>query len=183
MSRGSTSSAVRRSLIDPSSARAIFAKSSASAIGSPWKLPPLITRPPPVAIVSTSATPPPGKTSGLSVAELHLDVEDAAQVIEGVADGAVDLRDAAQRVRVLDLVGGRVVGVLQAAVAQQVAELRGDRDLARVRAGQLVGRGERHVGPQQRLDALRRRDARRPDEPVGVGQEQGARCRSSSGCR
>ena len=64
LSRGSTSSAVRRSLIEPSSASASFAKSSASAIGSPWKLPPLMTRPPPVAIASASATPPPGRRAG-----------------------------------------------------------------------------------------------------------------------
>ena len=35
---------------------------------------------------------------------VELDVEDAAEVVERVPDGAVDLRDAAQRVRVLDLV-------------------------------------------------------------------------------
>ena len=41
-----------------------------SAIGSPWKFPPLMTRPPPVAMVASSVIPPPGKTRGLSVAEL-----------------------------------------------------------------------------------------------------------------
>src|SRR4051812_34885750 len=57
---GSMSSAVRRSLIEPSSARASFAKSSASAIGSPWKLPPEITWPLPVARADSSATWPSG---------------------------------------------------------------------------------------------------------------------------
>ena len=65
---------------------------------------------------------------------------------------------AAQRVRVLDLVrvsrGGRA---WSAAVAQEVAQLRGDRDLARVRPGELVGRRERDVRAEQRLDAHRRR--------------------------
>ena len=54
---------------------------------------------------------------------VELDVEDAAEVVERVADRAVDLRDAAQRVRVLDLVGVAVVAGLELAVAQQVAQL------------------------------------------------------------
>ena len=44
---------------------------------------------------------------------VELDVEDAAQVVERVADRAVDLRHAAQRVRVLDLVGVAVMAGLQ----------------------------------------------------------------------
>ena len=50
----------------------------------------------------------------------------------------------------------------------------GDRDLARVRPGQLVRGGERDVGPEQRLDRHRRRDARGADQPVGVGEEERA---------
>src|SRR5439155_1492746 len=68
--RGSTIRAVRRSLIEPSSAIASLAKSSARATGSPWKFPPLITWPRPVATVSRAATPPSANTSGLSVAAL-----------------------------------------------------------------------------------------------------------------
>ena len=47
-------------------------------------------------------------------------------------------------------------------LAQEVAELGGDGDLARMRPGELVGRGERDVRAEQRLDAHRRGDARRP---------------------
>ena len=111
--RGSTSSAVRRSLIEPSSARAIFAKSSASAIGSPWKLPPLMTRPPPVASVVLVGDAAAGEDERVVGRRVELDVEDAPQVVERVADRAVDLRDAAQRVRVLDLVGVAVMAGLQ----------------------------------------------------------------------
>ena len=93
-------------------------------------------------------------------------------MVERVADGAVDLRHAAQRVRILDLVGQSLVARLERRVAEQVAELRGDRDLAGMRPGQLVGRRERDVRPEQRLDAHRRRDAGRPDEPVGVGEQE-----------
>ena len=103
---------------------------------------------------------------------VELDVEDAAQVVERVADRAVDLRHAAQRVRVLDLVRRGVMAVLEPAVAQEVAQLGGDGDLARVRPGELVRRGERDIGPEQRLDAHRRHDRRRPDEPVRVGEQQ-----------
>ena len=72
---------------------------------------------------------------------VHLDVEDPSEVVERVADRAVDLRHAAQRVRVLDLVARRLVGGLEAGVAEEVAELGGDGDLAGVRPGELVGRG------------------------------------------
>ena len=48
------------------------------------------------------------------------------------------------------------MAALELAVAQQVAELGRDGDLARMRPGELVGRGERHVRPEQRLDAHRR---------------------------
>ena len=62
------------------------------------------------------------------------------EVVEGVPDGAVDLGHAAQRVRVLDLVRRPVVRPLEARAAQQVAELAGDRDLARD-AGGRAGTG------------------------------------------
>ena len=184
MSRASTSSAVRRSLIEPSSARASFAKSSASAIGSPWKLPPLMTRPPPVAIVSGVGDAAAGEDERVVGRRVELDVEDPAQVVERVAHGAVDLRHAAQRVRVLDLVRSSRDGPLEPAVAQQVAQLGGDGDLARVRPGELVGRGERDVRARAapRRD-MRGGDARGPDQPVGVGQEQRPDARPSSACR
>ena len=62
---------------------------------------------------------------------VELDVEDAPEVVERVPHGAVDLRDAAQRIRVLDLVGVAVVAGLEPAVAEQMTKLGGDRDLAR----------------------------------------------------
>ena len=51
-------------------------------------------------------------------------------MIERVAHSAVDLGHAAQRVRVLDLVRRAVVMGQQPGPAQQVAQLRGDGDLA-----------------------------------------------------
>ena len=113
--------------------------------------------------------------------ELH--VEHAPEVVERVADRAVDLRHAAQRVRVLDLVRRPVVRALEPRVAQQVAQLGRHRDLAGVRPRQLVRRGVRDLGPQQRLDRHRRCDRRRADQPVGVRQRAAPRARSSAGCR
>ena len=144
---------MRRSLIEPSSARASLAKSRARAIGSPWKLPPVITRPPPVASASSVGDAALGEDERVVGRAVDLDVEDAPEVVERVADGAVDLGHAAQRVRVLDLVGRRRGGPLERRVAQEVAQLGRDRDLARMRPGELVRRGERHVRPEQRLDA------------------------------
>ena len=66
---------------------------------------------------------------------VHLDVEDAVQVVQGVAGGAVDLRHAADRVGVLDAVAVGVVRALQLAVAQQPAQLGGGAHLAGVRDG------------------------------------------------
>ena len=54
---------------------------------------------------------------------VELDVEHAPQVVERVADRAVDLRHAAQRVRVLDLVRRPVVRGLEAGIAQEVPQL------------------------------------------------------------
>ena len=105
---------------------------------------------------------------------VELDVEDATQMVERVAHRAVDLRHAAQRVRILDLVGVSVMAGLQPAVAEQVAQLGGHGDLARVRPGQLVRGGERHVRAEQRLDAHRRDDARGPHQPVRVGEHERA---------
>ena len=170
--RASRSSAIRRSLIAPSSARASFAKSSARAIGSPWKLPPEMTSPPPVAAVVGVGDAALREDERVVGRRVHLDVEDAPQVVERVADGAVDLGHAAQRVRVLDLVRRGVVVGHEPGVAQQVAQLAGDRDLARVRAGQLVGGGVGHVRPEQRLDRLRRGDRRRAGQPVRVGEQE-----------
>ena len=50
--------------------------------------------------------------------------------------------------------------------------LGGHLDLAGVRAGKLVGRGERHIRPEERLDALGRGDGRGPGQAVGVREQQ-----------
>ena len=163
---------MRRSLIEPSSAIAIFAKSSASAIGSPWKLPPEITRPPPVARADASAAPPSGKISGLSVAAFISMASTPPRYPSASTDRAVDLRHAAQRVRVLDLVRGRVVRPLERAVAKEPAELARDGDLARMGSSGLECRRERHVRAEQRLDRHRRRDAGGRGEPRGVHRHQ-----------
>ena len=103
---------------------------------------------------------------------VELDVEDAPQVVERVAHRAVDLRDAAERVRVLHLVVVPVVAGLERAVAEEVPKLGGDGDLARMRPGELVRGGERHIRAQQGLDAHRPDDARGPDQSVRVGQDE-----------
>ena len=79
---------------------------------------------------------------------------------------------AAQRVRVLDLVGRGVMAALELAVAQEMAELPGDGDLARMRPRELVGRGEGDVRAEQRLDAHRGHDRRGPHQPIGVGEQE-----------
>ena len=154
LSRASTSSAVRRSLIEPSSATASLAKSRARAIGSPWKLPPLMTRPPPVAIVSASATPPPGKTSGLSVAELSSMSRTRRRWSSASRTAPWTCGTQRSEYGSWTLCAWPWWAALEPAVAQQVAQLGGHRDLAGMRPGQLVGRGERDV----RARAAPRRD-------------------------
>jgi hypothetical protein len=75
--RGSRSRAIRRSLIAPSSARASFAKSSASAIGSPWKLPPWMTRLPPVVTIRVGDPTLREDEREVVGRRVHLDIEHA----------------------------------------------------------------------------------------------------------
>ena len=165
--RASSSSAVRRSLIEPSSAIASFAKSSASAIGSPWKLPPLITRPPPVASASASADAALREDERVVGRAVHLDVEDAPEVVERVADRAVDLRHAAQRVRVLDLVGEAPCGWPG----------------ARSRAGGGAARRRPRSGPGAAGRAGRPRRTRRPCRAAPRRSSPRRRSRSGSAGR
>ena len=79
---------------------------------------------------------------------------------------------AAQRVRILDLVRARVVRALESRVTQEVAELGGHLDLSGMRPGELVRRGERDLGAEQRLDAHRRGHRCGPRQPVRVREEQ-----------
>ena len=104
---------------------------------------------------------------------VHLDREHPPEVVQRVTHRAVDLGSAAQRIGVLHLVRRRVVGALDGAVAEQPAQLRGDLDLARMGPHRLVRRRERDVGPEKRLDRHRRRDARRPEQALRVGRQQG----------
>ena len=113
-----------------------------------------------------------GKDERVVRGGVQLDVENPAQVVERVADGAVDLGHAAQRVRVLHLVARAVVGGHEARIAQEMTKLGGDRDLARMRSGELVRRGERDVGSEQRLDRLRRGDRRGPGQAIRVGEQE-----------
>jgi hypothetical protein len=62
---------------------------------------------------------------------------------------------------------------LEAGVAQQVAELRGNRELAGVRPRELVRRREGNIRPEQRLDAHRRGHAGRSHEPVCIREQEG----------
>ena len=118
---------VRRSLMEAISARLIAARSSASAIGSPWKLP------------AEMISPESGKMSGLSVTESTSTLTTRRSHVERVAAGAVHLRDAAQRVGVLHL------------VAVEVAE----HDGAPGGGSAHVGRRDQLAGDgTQRLDAL-----------------------------
>ena len=78
------------------------------------------------------------------------------------------LRDASERVRVLDLVGIGVVALLERGSRQKGSHLGGDGRLARVRSRAMVGSRERHVRPEQRLDAHRRDDACGLREPIGI---------------
>ena len=144
---------MRRSLMAPSSAMASLARSSASATGSPWKLPPLMTRPWPVARASCGHLAAAGEDERVVRGRVHLDVEHAVEVAEGVADGAVDLGHAAQRVGVLDAVAVGVVRALQLAVAQQPAQLGGGAHLAGMRSRRLVGGAEGDLRAAQRLGA------------------------------
>ena len=114
---------------------------------------------------------------------VELDVEDAPEIVERVADGAVDLGDAPERIRILDLVGVAVMAPLEATIAQEVAQLGGDRDLAGVRPGQLVRGRERNVRAEQGLDTERGGHAGRLHEAVGIGQEQRPDRASSSASR
>ena len=170
--RGSTSSAVRRSLIDAELGDGDLREVERERDRLAVEVAAADDPPAPGRDRVDVGHPAAGEDERVVGGRVELDVEDAAQVVERVAHRPVDLRHAAQRVRVLDLVGVAVVAGLQAAVAKEVAELGGDRDLARMRPGQLVGGRERDVGAEERLDAHRGGDARRPHEPVRVGQQR-----------
>ena len=174
LSRPSSSSAVRRSEIEPSSARASFAKSSASAIGSPWKLPPEITSPPPVASASAGTEPPSGNTSGLSVAELSSMSSTRRRWSSASRTAPWTWGTQRSEYGSWTLCADPWCARLQAGAAQQVAELGRDRDLPRVRPGELVRRGERDLGAEQRLDGHRRGDRRGPEQPLRVRGDQRA---------
>ena len=86
----------------------------------------------------------------------------------------MDLRHAAQRVRILDLVVRPVMRLLQRGPTEEVTQLRGHRELPGVRPGQLILGGERDVRALQRFDAHRRGHARGPAKSLRIGQQQRA---------
>ena len=114
---------------------------------------------------------------------VELDVQHATEVVEGVLDGPVDLRHAAQRVRVLDLVDRVVMAALELAVAQQVAELR-RRPRPGPGADGRAGRPRRRPRPSR---AGPRRSSRpRPTRSARAGRRRRAgapRWRPSAACR
>ena len=93
-SAGLTSCSTRRSLMFASSATAIAARSSASASGWPWKLPPLMMSAPAVVAQEDARVVGDG---------VELALEHRAHPRQRVARRAVHLRHAAQGVRVLHL--------------------------------------------------------------------------------
>jgi hypothetical protein len=115
-----------------------------------------------------------GEDQGIVRGGVQLHVQDPAQVVQGIPNGAVDLRHAAQRVRILDLVRRAVMRRHQPGIPEEVPHLGGNSDLARVRTGKLVHGRERNVRRQQRLHALRRGHGRGPRQAVGIGEEKRA---------
>ncbi len=93
-------------------------------------------------------------------------------MVERVADRAVDLWDTAERVRVLDLVARRLVAGLEPRIAEQVPELRRDRDLSGVRPGELIGGRKGNVGAQERLDGHRGGHARATGQSIRVREQE-----------
>ena len=146
--------------------------SSASAIGSPWKLPPLMTRPPPVAMVAASATPPPGKTSGLSVAELSSMSRTRRRWSSTSRTAPWTCGTQRSEYGSWTLWAPAWWLVWRPESRSRWRSSAATATWPGMRPGELVGRGERHVGPEQRLDRHRRDDARRPTQPIRVGQEQ-----------
>ena len=122
---GFVSRSTRRSEMDASSANAIAIASSANASGWPWKLP-LET--------SSSAVDEDERVVGRRV---QLDGDGRLGVGEQVAAGAVHLRRAAERVRVLHLVAP-AVRLDDRRALEQAQDIGGGRPLAR-RAGAARG--------------------------------------------
>ena len=161
-----------------------FAKSSARAIGSPWKLPPLMTWPPPVATASASARRrPPGTPAGCRWRAFSSMSRTRRRWSSASRTAPWTCGHAAQRVRVLDLVRARVVARLERRVAQELAELGGDLDLVRDAAGRAgTPRRTRRPCPA----APRRSSPRRRWRSASAGpRRRGAapRARSSAGSR
>jgi hypothetical protein len=103
----------------------------------------------------------------------QLTAGDQQGVRAGVAGGAVHLRRAAQRVRVLDPVAVRpAVTGHDRAVRHDRPQVGGRRALARVRAQCLQVVGEHPVGTELRLHAHRGGDVGGAQQPVQIGQRQ-----------
>ncbi len=159
LSVGSTSRSVRRSLIVASGTIAAASRSAAIAIGAPWKLPP------------ETMSPLSANTIGLSVALLISTSSGLAHEPQRLADGAVHLRRAAQRIGVLHL-AAVLVRLVDAAVAHQRFDVGGREPLADERPGRVDARLERVDRSAQRVDRERRRDVGGARDLIGGGQRQ-----------
>ena len=114
----------------PKLRQASFCEVECQGDGLPVECPPPITRPPPAtALVGDTASRE--DVERIVGRRVELDVEHPAQVVEGIADRAVDLWHAARRVRILDL----------------VRFIRGDRAAARCRAAGDEARRRPRPGP------------------------------------
>ena len=144
---------MRRSEIEATSATAIARKSSTYATGAPWKLP-------------LDSTRPSSVITGLSTADDELAERDRAGVVDGVARGAVHLRRAAQRVRVLHARAHGRVAVRRddRRVGEERAEVRGGCRLPDLRTQRHEVGGEDRIGAELALDRHRGGDVGRVEQ-------------------
>ena len=104
---------------------------------------------------------------------VQLDRHRVVDVVEEVARGAVHLRGAAQRVRVLHLVAP-AVGLVDRRALEQGEDVRGRRLLAAQRAQRVHLREEARPRALQRLDRERARDVRRLGEATCADEAERA---------
>ena len=159
---------------EPRSVSAMASRSIAWARYWPWKLPPEMTSKPP---------PASGEDQRVVGRRIDLDADDAVDIVERVDHRPMHLRGAAQRVDVLDARGERdrrIAGLVRkdqlpralrcsAREPSSSADVRGDADLARLRAG--------------RVDAGDRRRPSRPAWPPASGPAPRRRISARGGRR
>ena len=161
---------MRRSAIAPSSATAIARKSQTNAERCAVE-------------VAAALDAPVGQDHRVVDRRVELALGDRAGVGERVARGAVHLRRAAQRVRVLHARVADTVAGDDRASRRAPVRLRGADRLAELRAQRLQVGGEGAVGAEQRLDAHRRDDVGDRGKAVEVVDARGTACRACRRCR